>query len=81
MPESPKPEKTDKTFRKGALIRVDRELFLGSVESKASDPVPPAYIFQGPGELVSIKGEYAQIRWRMPVPDMWLRIDQLKPWS
>ena len=41
----------------------------------------PSYIFEGPGELLAIKGEYGKVRWRMPVPDVWLRIDQLEAWS
>ena len=39
------------------------------------------YIFQGPGELLTVKGGYCQVRWRMPVPDVWLRTDQLEPWT
>ena len=36
------------------------------------------YIFEGPGEILSVKEEYAQVRWRRPVPDTWLKLDQLK---
>ena len=38
-------------------------------------------VVEGPGEILAIKGEYAQLRWRRPVPDVWLRLDQLEPWS
>ena len=78
VPETKKPLKV---LRKGSLVRVDRKKFSASLESEASDPTPPQYIFEGPGELLSVKGEYAQIRWRMPVPDVWLRTDQLEAWS
>jgi hypothetical protein len=27
---------------------------------------------------VALKGDYAQLRWRLPVPDVWLRLDQLE---
>ena len=64
-------------FRKGALVRVNREAYSDSLEAIASDPTPPNYIFEGPGELLVIKGEYGQVRWNRPVPDTWLRIDQL----
>ena len=47
-------------------------------EADASDDVAPDYIFEGPGELLLIKDEYCQIRWRRPVPDVWLKIDQLE---
>ena len=34
-----------------------------------------------PGEILALKGAYAQLRWRRPVPDVWLRLDQLEAWS
>ena len=68
-------------FRKGALVRVNRKAYANSLESKASDQSFPDYIFEGPGEVLLVKEEYAQVRWRMPVPDVWLRIDQLETWS
>ena len=72
---------TPKPFRKGALVRVNPEAYKNSLESSASDKSPPSYIFDGPGELLAIKGEYGQVRWRRPVPDVWLRLDQLEEWS
>ena len=68
-------------LRKGALVKVYRSAYAGSLEAGASDPHPPAYIFEGPGEVLVVKGDYAQVRWRRPVPDVWLRIDQLEPFS
>ncbi len=76
--ETPNPPKEGLTFRKGALVKVNRQLYQLGIEAKASDPIPPEYIFEGPGEVLTIKEEYAQIRWRRPVPDVWLRIDQLE---
>ena len=55
--------------------------YLNSIESKASDEDLPNYIFDGPGELLLIKGEYCQVRWRRPVPDVWFRLDQLEKWE
>ena len=72
---------TPKPFRKGALVRVNPDAYKNSLESRASDVSPPGYIFEGPGELLVVKGEYGQVRWRMPVPDVWFRIDQLEVWS
>jgi hypothetical protein len=60
-------------------VRVNRERFQGSMESGASDSQAPDYIFEGPGEVLQLKGDYAQLRWRRPVPDVWLRLDQLEP--
>ncbi len=82
MAETPQSPKPVKSFRKGTLVRVNRDAYLGSVESEASDfNNPPEYIFLGPGQLLSVKGDYGQVRWRRPVPDSWLRIDQLEVWQ
>ena len=76
---SPKPAKS---FRKGALVKVNRNAYINSLEATSSDQqFYPEYIFNGPGELLVVKGEYGQVRWRLPVPDVWLRIDQLEEWS
>ena len=65
-------------LKKGSLVRVCQAAYLGSTEAAASDPQPPHYIFEGPGEILALKGDYAQLRWRRPVPDVWLRVDQLE---
>ena len=66
-----------KKFRKGDLIKVDREKYLNSLESDASDDDLPEYIFQGPGEILLIKDDYCQVRWRRPVPDVWINSDHI----
>ena len=75
--DSSSPPKTIKKFRKGDLVKVEREKYLNSLESKASDINLPEYIFQGPGELLLIKGQYCQVRWRRPVPDVWIKLDHI----
>ena len=75
--DSSSPPKTIKKFRKGDLVKVEREKYLNSLESKASDINLPEYIFHGPGELLLIKGEYCQVRWRRPVPDVWIKLDHI----
>ena len=65
-------------LKKGSLVRVCKTAYLGSTEAAASDPEAPHYIFEGPGEILALKGDYAQLRWRRPVPDVWLRVDQLE---
>ena len=67
-----------KPLKKGSLVRVDKEIYATSVESLASDSDLPNYVFEGPGEILAIKEEYAQVRWRRPVPDVWFKLDQLK---
>ena len=75
--DSQLPPKIQKKFRKGDLVKVDREKYSNSLESKASDPSLPEYIFEGPGEVLLIKGDYFQVRWRRPVPDVWINSDHL----
>ena len=74
---SQSPPKIIKKLRKGDLVKVEREKYLNSLESKASDVNLPEYIFQGPGEVLLIKGNYCQIRWRRPVPDVWINSDHM----
>jgi hypothetical protein len=76
MAETPTPAKP--ALKKGALVRVDRNAYARSLEASASDPQPPAYILEGPGEVLAINGSYAQLRWRRPVPDVWLPLDVLE---
>ena len=68
-------------FDIGDLVKVNRAIYENSLESKASDKFLPDYIFEGPGEVVLIKGEFCQVRWRRPVPDIWFRLDQLEAWE
>ena len=68
----------EKPLKKGTLVYVDKATYSKSVESLASDTDLPSYVFEGPGEILGIKEEYAQVRWRRPVPDVWFKIDQLK---
>ena len=44
------------SLKKGALVRVNRAAYTNSLEAGASDPVPPAYLFEGPGEILAIQG-------------------------
>ena len=68
----------NKTLKKGSLVYLDNDVYSKSVEALASDTDLPSYVFQGPGEILTIKEEYAQVRWRRPVPDVWFKLDQLK---
>ena len=66
------------SLKKGSLVFIDKSIYDKSVEALASDQDLPSYIFEGPGEILSIKEEYAQVRWRRPVPDVWFKLDQIK---
>ena len=67
-----------KPFKKGSLVFVDKGIYDKSLEALANDKDLPNYVFEGPGEILSIKEEYAQVRWRRPVPDVWFKLDQIK---
>ncbi len=81
MTENTVSKSSSKPLKKGALVRLKLDSYQDSVEALASDNVPPDYILEGPGEILSVKGDYGQIRWRRPVPDVWLRLSQLEEWS
>lgn len=72
------PAAKQEALKKGALVRLNRQAYQGSLEAAASAPEPPGYVLEGPGEILAMKGDYAQVRWRRPVPDVWLRVDQLE---
>ena len=66
-----------KPLKKGSLVFVDRAIYTKSIEALASDVDLPNYVFEGPGEILVVKDEFAQVRWRRPVPDVWFKLDQL----
>ncbi len=70
-----------KPLKKGSLVILDKEKYIQSLESLASDTVLPNYVFEGPGEILVVKEDYAQVRWRRPVPDVWFKLEQLKEYS
>ena len=67
-----------KLLKKGSLVYVDIDVYSKSIEALASDVDLPGYVFEGPGQILSIKEDFAQVRWRRPVPDVWFKLDQLK---
>ena len=75
--DSLSPKKIIKKLKKGDLVKVERDKYLNSLEYKASDEDLPEYIFQGPGEVLLVKGDYCQVRWRRPVPDVWIKSDHI----
>ena len=70
-----------KPLKKGSLVIVDKNKYSNSLESLASDIELPNYVFEGPGEILGVKDDYAQVRWRGPVPDVWFKLEQLKEYT
>jgi hypothetical protein len=67
------------TIKKGTLVRVLREKLDNSLEAKASDSRFPAYLFESKGEIVDLNDEYALVKFYVPTPNVWLRLDQIEP--
>ena len=65
-------------IKKGDLVRLILEKFENSIEAQASDRRLPPYVFDGTGEVVEISGNYAQIKFRVPTPTVWLALEQLE---
>ncbi|MEC4896168.1 MAG: NAD(P)H-quinone oxidoreductase subunit O [Oscillatoria sp. PMC 1051.18] len=61
-----------------ALVRVVREKLDNSVEATASDRRFPPYIFETKGEVVDMNEDYAQVKFYVPTPPIWFRVDQLE---
>ena len=65
-------------IKKGSLVQVVREKFVGSIEAKASDVRLPSYLFESKGEILDINEDYALVQFYVPTPNIWLRLDQLE---
>lgn len=65
-------------IKKRSLVRVVREKLENSLEATASDTRFPDYLFESKGEVVDTEGDYAFVKFYVPTPGMWLRIDQLE---
>ena len=65
-------------IKKGSLVRAVREKLENSLEAQASDSRFPPYIFESKGEILGLNDEYALVRFYVPTPNVWLRLDQLE---
>ena len=65
-------------MKKGVLVRVVREKLENSLEAQASDRRLPQYLFNSKGEVLDIQDDYALVRFYVPTPSVWLRLDQLE---
>ena len=65
-------------LKKGALVRAVREKYENSLEAKASDVRFPTYIYESKGEIVDMNDEYALVKFYVPTPNIWFRLDQLE---
>ena len=65
-------------IKKGSLVRAVEEKLANSIEAKASDQRFPSYLFDSKGEIVDLNGDYALVKFYVPTPNIWLRLDQLE---
>ena len=65
-------------IKKGSLVRAVEEKLANSIEATASDTRFPPYIFESKGEVVEISDDYAFVKFYVPTPNIWFRIDQLE---
>ena len=65
-------------LKKNSLVRVIREKLENSLEATASDTRFPSYLFESKGQIVDISDEYAFVKFYVPTPGIWLRLDQLE---
>ncbi|HBE20963.1 MAG TPA: NAD(P)H-quinone oxidoreductase [Cyanobacteria bacterium UBA11149] len=65
-------------IKKGTLVRAIRSKLENSIEATASDTRFPPYIFDSDGEIVDIRGDYAFVKFYVPTPNIWFRLDQLE---
>jgi Cyanobacterial and plant NDH-1 subunit O len=68
--------------KKGSMVRVIRDQLENSLEAQASDQRLPNYLFNTPGEVLDVRGEYAFVKFgATPTPNIWLRLDQLEDFA
>jgi hypothetical protein len=65
-------------LKKGVLVRAVKEKLENSVEATASDRRFPSYLFTTKGEILEMDDEYALVKFYVPTPNIWLRLDQLE---
>ncbi|XTZ09896.1 MAG: NAD(P)H-quinone oxidoreductase subunit O [cyanobacterium endosymbiont of Rhopalodia yunnanensis] len=66
-------------IKKGSLVRTVREKLENSLEAQSSDSKRfPPYIFESKGEILELNDEYALVKFHIPTPNVWLRLDQLE---
>jgi hypothetical protein len=69
-------------IKRGDLVKAVKEKLENSLEAKASDTRYSPYIFETPGEVVDLSGDYALVKWGIvPTPNVWLRQDQLESFN
>jgi Cyanobacterial and plant NDH-1 subunit O len=68
--------------KKGEMVRAIREKLEASIEAQASDQRFPSYLFESPGEVLEVRGDYAFVKFgKVPTPNIWLHVEQLETFN
>jgi hypothetical protein len=66
-------------IKKGAMVTAIRTKLEDSPEALANDTRWSSYIFETPGEIVEIRGDFVQVKFgRVPTPPIWFNKDQVQ---
>jgi hypothetical protein len=66
-------------LKKGTLVTAIREKLENSPEATANDVRWSSYIFETPGEVVEIRGDYVQVKFgKVPTPPIWFNKEQVR---
>lgn len=69
------------TIKKGSLVTVIRDKLESSPEALANDTRWSSYIFETPGEVVEIRGDYLQVKFgQVPTPPIWFNKELVQEW-
>jgi hypothetical protein len=50
-----------------------------SLEAQASDRRLPSYLLNSKAEVLDLNDEYALVKFYVPTPSVWLKLEQLEP--
>jgi Cyanobacterial and plant NDH-1 subunit O len=70
------------SVKKGDAVCALADKLANSLEAQASDSYFSSYIFKTKGEILEVRGDYALVKFSaVATPNVWLRLDQLAPFS
>ena len=65
-------------LKKGSLVRAIPEKLQNSLEAQASDTRFSSYLFETNGEILDVRGDYALVKFAVPTPNIWFKLDHLQ---
>lgn len=66
-------------IKKGTQVNALKDKLVNSPTALANDTRWSSYIFETPGEVVEIRGDYVQVKFgRVPTPPIWFSKDEIQ---